>query len=780
MAAFALAASVGVGLAAWAAAASLAAGGWRGLFWVQAGLGALYVLLALRVLRGERGDLDSLRRADWPSFLLLSTGLGLLAVFLGEGERRFWFETWWITAALVCGLAGVGFAARSLVTARDPLLRLDVFAKPTFTWAIVLQVVYRFGLMLAVVVVPQYLGRLQGYRVEQLAGALLPLAGATAVFIPIAYWMSVKLDARLALSLGLGLFATAAWIGRDLAPDWAAPEFLRPMLLAGAGQALFGVATLRFATFDIARHEGPTLGVLFNFARIFGLVGGLAVVSHLIVEREKFHSARAVERLSAADPLLAQRLAGQAASFAAWIPDPGQDQRAALAGLGRAAGAQAFTLAYADAFTILALLLLAGTVLVWALPRLPDLPASPRPASNREPRMTSLAPSSPPASPGHTFKTEPVAVARHAARRVVLAAAVLALLGGAVAGGYALWGGVTPFESTDNAYVRGDLTFVATKVSGYVAEVVTENNRRVRPGEVLVRIDPRDYQAAVRDAEATLAQQRAAGLQIQALKRLQLAQIEIGDAAVTAAAAQVERTTADFRRTATLVDSGVVSRALYDQNSADNVRAVAALAQARAQAGSAREQLAVLDAQAQANVAAQAGAEAKLAKARNDLDATVLTAPREGLVAARNVRAGEYVGVGARLMAVTPTRALWIEANLRETQLARIRPGDRVQVRVDAVPGRPFCGVVESLSGASGSEFSVIPPDNATGNFTKIVRRFPVRILLDPGQPGLERLGAGMSVEPRIAIGSHTDGRAHGWGPLSGRFDCARPDGARA
>jgi DHA2 family multidrug resistance protein len=375
MAAFALAASVGVGLAAWAAAASLAAGGWRGLFWVQAGLGALYVLLALRVLRGERGDLDSLRRADWPSFLLLSTGLGLLAVFLGEGERRFWFETWWITAALVCGLAGVAFAARSLLTAHDPLLRLGVFAKPTFTWAIVLQVVYRFGLMLAVVVVPQYLGRLQGYRVEQLAGALLPLAAATTAVIPIAYWASVKLDARLPLSLGLGLFATAAWLGRDLAPDWAAPQFLGPMLLAGAGQALFGVATLRFATFDIARHEGPTLGVVFNFARIFGLVGGVALVSHLIVEREKFHSARAVGGLSVVDPLVAQRLVGQAAAFAAWGPDPGQNQAAALAGLARAASAQAFTLAYADAFTILAGLLLAGAVLVWALPRLPAVPA---------------------------------------------------------------------------------------------------------------------------------------------------------------------------------------------------------------------------------------------------------------------------------------------------------------------------------------------------------------------------------------------------------------------
>jgi membrane fusion protein (multidrug efflux system) len=349
---------------------------------------------------------------------------------------------------------------------------------------------------------------------------------------------------------------------------------------------------------------------------------------------------------------------------------------------------------------------------------------------------------------------EPSPPTNGAGRRVAIATASVAALGLAIAASYGLWHRVTPFEATDNAYVRGDLTFVAAKVPGYVVEVATENNRRVAPGQVLARIDPRDYQAAVADAEAGLAQQKAG-----------------------AAQAQAHRAGADFARAKDLVGEGAVSRSVYDQAVAEDVRGQSTLAQSLAQGAYARRQLQVLDAQRQANLAAQLGAQAKLFKARNDLSSTVITAPREGLVAARNVRLGEYVGVGTRLMAVAPTKALWIEANLRETQLSRIRAGDRVQIRVDAASDQIFCGTVESLAGASGSEFSVIPPDNATGNFTKIVRRFPVRILFDASQSGLDRLGSGMSVEPRIAIGSHA-GRASGLSALFGGFRCAGGDHA--
>jgi membrane fusion protein (multidrug efflux system) len=361
-------------------------------------------------------------------------------------------------------------------------------------------------------------------------------------------------------------------------------------------------------------------------------------------------------------------------------------------------------------------------------------------------------------------------------KRLGLALGTTLGVGLVIFGGYALWHGVTPFEKTENAYIKGDLTFVSTKVPGFVTEVLTENNQHVTPGQVLARIDTRDFEAAVRDAAASVAQQRAALAQLDAQKQLQHSQIRVADAAVASASAQVRRAQEEFARASALVAEGGVSRAIFETAESERVRTRAALDQATAQAAYARNQLDVIAAQRQSVAAALGGAEAKLFRARNDLEATTIRAPREGLIAGRNVRVGEYVSASARLMAVAPTQDLWVEAYLRETQLSRIRPGDRVRIDVDAVRGQAYCGVVESLSGASGSELALLPPDNATGNFTKIVRRFTVRILLDAGQPALDRLAGGMSVEPMIAIGSHVDGRAHrgvlGW--FSGSFGCAR------
>ncbi|WP_420145178.1 HlyD family secretion protein [Sphingobium sp.] len=353
------------------------------------------------------------------------------------------------------------------------------------------------------------------------------------------------------------------------------------------------------------------------------------------------------------------------------------------------------------------------------------------------------------------------------------------LLGGAAIAGvaalYAYGPGSIAFVSTDNAYVKGDVTFISPKVPGYVTAVLTENNQRVKPGQLLIRIDPTDYSSAVADTEASIAQAHASLRQIAAQQQLQDAQIRAADAGVISAKANATRSSADFRRSDALVDQGAVSRQLFEAAEAENIRSRSAVAQSSAQADVARKQLGVLGAQRLTAQAQLQSAQAKLTRAQADLGRTDIRAPREGRVAARNVRLGEYVNTGTRLLAITPTEGLWIEANLRETQLARIRPGDRVQIGVDAVPDVRFCGVVEGTLGASGSEFSVIPPDNATGNFTKIVRRFTVRILLDPRQPGLDRLSTGMSVTPRIEIGSHVDGRSHGglisW-LVGGAFRC--------
>jgi membrane fusion protein (multidrug efflux system) len=368
-----------------------------------------------------------------------------------------------------------------------------------------------------------------------------------------------------------------------------------------------------------------------------------------------------------------------------------------------------------------------------------------------------------------------------ALQRLLVAASATLGAGIVIFGGYALWHGVTPFEKTDNAYIKGDLTFVSTKVPGFVTAVLTENNQRVALGQVLARIDTRDFEAAERDAEALVAQQRAALAQLDAQEQLQRSQIRVADAAVASAHAQARRAQEEFVRASALVDEGGVSRSIFETAESERVRTRAALDQATAQAAYSRNQLDVIAAQRQSVGAALRGAEAKLFRARNDLEATTIKAPREGLIAGRNVRVGEYVTASARLMAVAPTQDLWVEAHLRETQLSRIRPGDRVRIDVDAVRGQAYCGSVESVSGTSGSEFALLPPDNATGNFTKIVRRFTVRILLDAGQPALDRLAGGMSVEPMIAIGSHVDGRAHrgvlGW--FSGAFGCERAEPSR-
>jgi DHA2 family multidrug resistance protein len=379
LAVFSIAASAGLGLAAPVAAWLLDLGSWRALFWGQALIGLFYAALAFLVLSGERGDPRRLRIADWGGFGLLSLALGLLLVAVSEGERRFWFETWWVTAALACGTLALILAIRLIPRAVAPLLRLDLSARPTLSWALVFQLLFRFGLMFGIVVTPQYLVRLQGYRVEQLALVLLPLALATVLVGPAAWWTACRFDPRWSLSLGLASFAAAAWRGVYLSPDWAAPELFWPLTLIGAGQAFVGVAMLRFATFEVhPPTQGPTVGILFNYARVIGLAAGVAAASHTLVEREKFHSARLVESLDALDPAVVQRLGAHADAFANWTTDPAAARGAGVAGLARATANQAFAQGYSDTFAVIAACLLLAAILVWALPRLPAIPAQSR------------------------------------------------------------------------------------------------------------------------------------------------------------------------------------------------------------------------------------------------------------------------------------------------------------------------------------------------------------------------------------------------------------------
>lgn len=355
--------------------------GWRSLFWIQTLATLPYVAAAVRALPAERGNPEVLRRADWGSHALLSTGIGCIVFALSEGERHFWLEAWWVPGLCGAGILLVWLAVRDMARARRPLVIMAVFRRPTFSLAIVMSLLFRFGSLFAIFIVPQYLGRVQGLRPADFGPLLACMVPATAVGLVTAYLVALRGDTRLLLSLGLGCFALASWMCTGLSSDWALDQLRAAAAVAGLGMGLFSVAVLRYATFGAGMEDGPSVGLIFNMTRVLGIVVGLAILSHLLVEREKFHSAVIAEALGTTDGETMQRLATGAGAFGRLAADPGAAQAAGAAALGRAAAGQAFTMAFADTFTVTAIVLGVGALLVWALPAIPA--ERPRAASPR-------------------------------------------------------------------------------------------------------------------------------------------------------------------------------------------------------------------------------------------------------------------------------------------------------------------------------------------------------------------------------------------------------------
>lgn len=305
-------------------------------------------------------------------------------------------------------------------------------------------------------------------------------------------------------------------------------------------------------------------------------------------------------------------------------------------------------------------------------------------------------------------------------------------------------------ESTDDAYVDGDITGIAPKVSGYVVEVAASDNRAVAKGEVLVRVDDRDYRAKVDEARAVVAARAAQWAQLDDRVAVQEAMAQQASASISAARADVTRARQDLERTGRLVREDYVSRQRFDLNTADAAKAEAGLRGSGAQLTAARRQLSVLDHERGIAAAQLEQAKAQLALAEADLDATVLRAPVDGVIGNRGVRVGQYVRPGQYLLAVVPLAGVWVDANFKETQLGRIHPGQSAEITVDAYSGVVVKGRVDSFAPASGSKFSLLPAENATGNFTKVVQRVPVRIVVAPDNPLAGRLRPGLSVVVRV------------------------------
>ncbi|WP_210644633.1 HlyD family secretion protein [Pseudomonas sp. Tri1] len=308
-------------------------------------------------------------------------------------------------------------------------------------------------------------------------------------------------------------------------------------------------------------------------------------------------------------------------------------------------------------------------------------------------------------------------------------------------------------QSTDDAYVHADFTTVAPQVSGTVEKVLIEDNQPVKKGDLLATIDDRDFVAAVNAAKAQVASARASIASLQAHLIQQETAIRQAQAAVAADEAAVKLAKANHARYRNLATDG--SGTVQAQQQAEAQLSVQLASQDKSQAGlqAARQQVDILKADLEKAKAAQAHAQAVQAIAELKLSYTRITAPISGTIGQKSVRVGAFVNAGKPLLAIVPLDAVYITANFRETQLARVETGQVVDIEVDALPGEVLEGTVQSLGPASGVSYSAVAPHNATGNFTKIVQRLPVRIRIDPDQPVAAKLRVGMSVTPRIRIG---------------------------
>lgn len=335
-------------------------------------------------------------------------------------------------------------------------------------------------------------------------------------------------------------------------------------------------------------------------------------------------------------------------------------------------------------------------------------------------------------------------------KRALGLAAVLIAAAGALYGGHWWWSVGRFVETTDDAYVGGDTTVVAPKVAGFIARVAVADNQTVHAGDLLVRLDDRDYRARLAAATAGVERARAALANLAAQRRLQDAMVDRARAEIGAHAAEATRARYDRDRYRKLAVDRFASVQRYQQAEADYRKAAAGDRAAHAALTASRRKVDVIDTEIGQAQAALDAARAERDLARLDLSYTDIRAPIDGVVGNRSARAGAYAAIGRQLMVIVPARGLWIDANFKEDQLSRLRPGLRAHVAVDVLPGRDFTGRVVSVAPATGAEFSVLPPENATGNFTRIVQRVPVRIALDPESARLGPLRPGLSAEIRI------------------------------
>jgi membrane fusion protein (multidrug efflux system) len=309
---------------------------------------------------------------------------------------------------------------------------------------------------------------------------------------------------------------------------------------------------------------------------------------------------------------------------------------------------------------------------------------------------------------------------------------------------------IAPYESTDDAFIDGYVTLISPRVPGQVAQLLVTDNQEVKAGDVLVEIDPRDYEASLAQTKADLAAAQSQSDQSGAKVKVSEAKVAQAQAAVTATEAEAQRAGDDLKRYQS-VESKAVSQSAIDLAQAQARSADANLQAAYSQTNAAEADVTLSEAGVETATAAVQQAEAKLQQAELNVSYTKIIAPIDGRVTARTVQLGHYILPGQALLALVP-KDVWVTANFKETQLTYMKPGQPVELRVDAYPNKKFKGKVDSLQAGTGARFSLLPPENAVGNYIKVVQRVPVKIIFDEELPTNLDIAPGMSVVPEVKV----------------------------
>ncbi|MBP0594135.1 HlyD family secretion protein [Paraburkholderia sp. LEh10] len=312
-------------------------------------------------------------------------------------------------------------------------------------------------------------------------------------------------------------------------------------------------------------------------------------------------------------------------------------------------------------------------------------------------------------------------------------------------------------ETTNDAYVTADFTLVAPRIAGQVSDVLVEDNQQVKAGELLVRIDDRDFRAALLSAQADVAAAKASVANYEAEIARQPSLVEQARATLRSDEASIQFAQANASRYRNLSEAGAGTTQEQQHAASALAEQLAQQAHDRAVFVATEQNLDVLRTQRDKAAGALAHAEAVLRQATLNLSYTEIRAPVDGKVGRRSVRVGAFVTPGAPLLAIVPLSEAYIVANFQENQITNMRPGESVRIKVDSFPGVVIRGHVDSLAPATGVSFAPIAPDNATGNFTKIVQRVPVKITIDRGQQAASALSVGLSVEAEVAVSRHRD-----------------------